>query len=36
VESGAWEVKLTAGKKTGRGVGRTFAAAWDDVTGLKF
>jgi hypothetical protein len=33
---GAWEVDMSAGQIKGRGVGRTFDAAWDNVTGLKF
>ena len=35
-ENGAWEVDLSTDGNKGRGIGRTFAAAWDDVTGLKF
>ena len=35
-KSGAWEIDMSAGKIKGRGVGRTFGAAWDDVAGLKF
>ena len=35
-EDGAWEIKMTAGKLQGRGVGRNFTAAWDSITGLQF
>jgi hypothetical protein len=35
-EYGAWEIDMSAGKIKGRGVGRTFGAAWDDVAGLSF
>jgi hypothetical protein len=35
-ENGAWEIGMTAGKIKGRGVGPTFDAAWDNVTGLRF
>jgi hypothetical protein len=40
-ENGAWEVAMTGGKVKGReikgrGVGQTFDAAWDNVTGLQF
>jgi hypothetical protein len=40
-EGGAWEIGMSAGKSPGnvikgRGVGATFGAAWDDITGLQF
>jgi hypothetical protein len=35
-DSGAWEIDMSAGKIKGRGVGRTFGAAWDDIAGLSF
>ena len=36
LEDGAWEVEMHSGKIQGRGVGPTFAAAWDGITGLQF
>jgi hypothetical protein len=36
LEGGAWEVEMRTGKLRGRGVGATFDAAWDNVTGLQF
>lgn len=34
--NGAWEIGMSAGKMKARGVGATFDAAWDNVTGLSF
>ena len=35
-DDGAWEINTRSGKLEGRGVGATFAAAWDGITGLRF
>jgi len=40
LENGAWEINMSASRPgkvvRGRGVGSTFGAAWDSVTGLQF
>jgi hypothetical protein len=35
-EDGAFEIMLSCDGKRGRGVGATFAAAWDNIAGLQF
>jgi hypothetical protein len=36
LEGGAWEIDMSIDNIKGRGVGATFDAAWDNITGLKF
>ena len=36
LEDGAWEIEMRSGKIEGRGVGASFGAAWDGITGLQF
>jgi hypothetical protein len=33
-ELDGWEIALSCDGKKGRGLGKTFAATWDDITGL--